>query len=135
MTDAITNITNSPTPLRVDANTPPDAPTAIAAPQIEVAAHPLPDDALIILPVRKVVLFPGVILPLMIGRVQSREAVAQAARLERPLGVLLQTKPDVEQPGPDDLHSIGTTASVLRYLTTTDGAHHAICQGIKRFRV
>ena len=131
----IESITISPAPVSADGNIRPDTPAAIAVPQIEVTAHALPDDALIILPVRKVVLFPGVILPLMIGRVQSREAVAQAARLERPLGVLLQTKPGVEQPGPDDLHGIGTTAHVLRYLTTTDGAHHAICQGIKRFRV
>ena len=56
-------------------------------------------------------------------------------RLQRPLGVLLQSKPDVDEPGPDDLHWVGTTANVLRYITAPDGAHHAICQGTQRFRV
>ena len=97
--------------------------------------RPLPDDALIILPVRKAVLFPGVVLPLMVGREQSRIAAQEAARLERPLGVLLQTKPDVETPGADDLHWIGTSANVVRYITAPDGSHYAICQGVQRFRV
>jgi ATP-dependent Lon protease len=49
--------------------------------------------------------------------------------------VLLQSKPEVDEPGQDDLHWIGTTAAVLRYITAPDGTHHAICSGIKRFRV
>ena len=95
----------------------------------EGAARPLPDDALIILPVRNVVLFPGIVFPLTVGRERSRAAAQEAVRLERPLGVLLQSKPDVEEPGPDDLHWVGTSADVLRYITTPDGAHHAIAQG------
>ena len=51
------------------------------------------------------------------------------------VGILLQSKREVEQPGPDDLHWVGTTANVLRYVTATDGAHHVICQGAQRFRV
>jgi ATP-dependent Lon protease len=98
-------------------------------------SRPLPDDALIILPVRQAVLFPGVVLPLTVGRENSRAAAQEAARLERPLGVLLQSKPDVDLPGPDDLHWVGTTANVVRYITSPDGSHYAICQGVKRFRV
>ena len=75
------------------------------------------------------------VFPLTVGRERSRAAAFEAARLQRPLGVLLQSKPDVEQPGPDDLHWVGTTANVLRYITAPDGAHHAICQGVQRFRV
>ena len=56
-------------------------------------------------------------------------------RLERPLGVLLQSKPDADEPGPDDLHWVGTSATVLRYITTPDGLHHAIARGLRRFRV
>jgi ATP-dependent Lon protease len=56
-------------------------------------------------------------------------------RLERPIGVLLQSKPDVEEPGPDDLHWVGTSAAVLRYVTTPDGTHHAVARGVRRFRV
>ena len=99
------------------------------------ASRPLPDDALIIVPVRNVVLFPGMVFPLTVGRERSRAAVHEAARLQRPLGVLLQSKPDADLPGPDDLHWVGTTANVLRYITAADGAHHAICQGVQRFRV
>ena len=95
----------------------------------------LPEDALIIVPVRNVVAFPGMVFPLTVGRERSRAAAYEAARLQRPLGILLQTKADLEQPGPDDLHWVGTTANVLRYITAPDGAHHAICQGVQRFRV
>ncbi len=101
----------------------------------ETTTRSLPDDALIIAPVRNVVLFPGMVFPLTVGRERSRAAAHEAARLQRPLGVLLQSKPDVDQPGPDDLHWVGTTATVLRYITTPDGAHHAVCQGVSRFRV
>ncbi len=97
--------------------------------------RPLPDDALIIVPVRNVVLFPGMVLPLTVGRERSRAAAHEAARLQRPLGVLLQSNPEAEEPGPDDLHWVGTTANVLRYITGPDDTHHAICQGAKRFRV
>lgn len=115
---------------------------AVSAPPPSETAHqregterPLPDDALIIVPVRNVVLFPDLVIPLAIGRERSRAAAQAAARLERPLGVLLQSKPEVDVPSPDDLHWVGTTANVLRYITAPDGSHHVICQGVKRFRV
>ncbi|MGA8864116.1 MAG: endopeptidase La [Gallionella sp.] len=98
-------------------------------------ARPLPDDALIILPVRNMVLFPGALVPITVGRVRSIAAAQFAARNQRPLGVLLQHRGEVEEPGPDDLHWVGTTASVLRYITGPDGAHHVVCQGEERFRV
>jgi ATP-dependent Lon protease len=116
------------------AGTQASAPDAAKAQQ-NGALRPLPEDALIIVPVRNVVLFPGVVLPLTMGRERSRAAAQEAARLQRPLGVLLQSKPDAETPEPDDLHWVGTSANVLRYITTPDGTHHAICQGVKRFRV
>src|SRR5215831_3856392 len=70
----------------------------------------LPEDAIIVLPVRNLVLFPGVILPITIGRAKSRAAAQEAARLQRPIGVLLQTKPEIDDPRPEDLHWVGTTA-------------------------
>ena len=86
------------------------------------STRPLPDDALIVLPVRNLVVFPATVLPIGIGRERSQAAVQEAVRLERPIGVLLQSKPDVDEPGPDDLHWVGTSAAVLRYMTAPDGS-------------
>ena len=80
-------------------------------------------------------MFPGTVFPLTVGRQRSQAAVQEAVRLERPIGVLLQSKPDVDEPGPDDLHWVGTSAAVLRYVTTPDGTHHAVAKGLRRFRV
>jgi ATP-dependent Lon protease len=94
----------------------------------------LPEDALIILPVRSMVLFPGIVVPLAVGRDRSRAAAQEAVRLQRPLGVLLQAQPGTENPKPDELHWVGTSADVLRYLTS-EGTHHAVVKGRQRFRV
>ena len=122
-------------PVSADASTHAEVPTASEQARGEKAARALPDDALIIVPVRNVVLFPGMVYPLTIGRERSRAAAQEAVRLERPLGVLLQSKPETDEPGPNELHWVGTTASVLRYITAPDGTHHAICRGLQRFRV
>ena len=95
----------------------------------------LPDDALIIVPVRNMVLFPGMILPITIGRDNSIAGAQQAVKTERPIGIVLQRNPEIDRPGTDDLFPVGTRANVLRYVTTPDGAHHIICQGQQRFRV
>jgi ATP-dependent Lon protease len=122
-------------PVNADAGTRAEGPATAGQSPLQGTPRALPEDALIIVPVRNVVLFPGMVFPLTVGRERSRAAAQEAARLQRPLGVLLQSKPEVEEPGPDDLHWVGTTANVLRYITAPDGSHHAICQGVKRFRV
>lgn len=93
------------------------------------------DDMLIILPMRSLVLFPGTVFPAAIQREVSIAAAKEAARTTNQIGFLLQRDPDVQQPGPDDLHKIGTVASILRYVTTEDGRHHLVVQGERRFRV
>ncbi|HWN50288.1 MAG TPA: endopeptidase La [Xanthobacteraceae bacterium] len=93
-----------------------------------------PKDALIILPVRSAVLFPGMMLPLTIGRASSVAAVQEAVRGERSIGVVLQIDPAVDDPIPDHLYRVGTIAEILRYVTAPDGTHHAICRGVRRFR-
>ncbi len=98
-------------------------------------AYALPDDALIILPVRKMVLFPGMILPVALGREGSIAAAQAAAKTKRPIGILLQRNAETEKPGPDELCFVGTVATILRYVTTPDGTHHVISQGLQRFRV
>ena len=127
--------TTASSPVSADAATRVEVPASAEQSTREGARRPLPEDALIILPVRNVVLFPGMVLPLTVGRERSRAAAQEAARLQRPIGILLQSKADVEEPSPDDLHWVGTSANVLRYVTSPDGLHHAICQGLKRFRV
>ena len=98
-------------------------------------AAPLPEDAVILLPVRDLVLFPGVVLPITIGRRRSIAAAQEAARAERPVGVVLQREEEIDDPGPVDLHRVGTVAGIMRYITAPDGSHHVICQGQQRFRV
>lgn len=105
----------------------PDAP---ASPE-----QPLPDDALILLPVRNTVLFPGIVLPLTIGRPASQAAAQEAVRTERPVGVFLQREAESEAPSIEDLHEIGTMAEVLRYVTGEDGTHHLVVRGVHRVRL
>ena len=95
----------------------------------------IPDDALIIVPMRGTVLFPQNVSPLVIGRKPSIAAVQQAVRSEKPIGLIMQLLDKNEEPGPDDLHKVGTIAEILRYITAPDGAHHIVCQGTQRFRV
>ena len=96
---------------------------------------PLAPDSMILLPVRQTVLFPGIVLPLSIGRKSSIAAAQEAVRSQRMLGVILQTDPAVEEPTPEQLHRVGTAAQVLRYVTAPDGTHHVVAQGVRRFRV
>src|SRR5947209_182132 len=95
----------------------------------------IPNDALIIVPVRNTVLFPGVVSPITIGRPKSIAAAQQALREQRPVGILLQRNPEADDPGPDDLNRIGTVANIIRYITGPDETHHIICQGIQRARI
>jgi ATP-dependent Lon protease len=99
------------------------------------AQPPLPADHMIILPVRQTVLFPGIVLPLAIGRPSSIAAAQEAVRTQRMLGVILQTDPAADDPTPEQLYRVGTAAQVLRYVTAPDGTHHVIVQGMHRFRV
>ena len=90
---------------------------------------------MIIVPVRNMVLFPGVALPVSLGRPGSIAAAQEATARERKVGFLLQRDSGVDEPGPNDLHRIGTIASVLRYVTSQDGTHHLVCQGERRFKI
>jgi ATP-dependent Lon protease len=93
----------------------------------------IPEDATIILPVRNMLLFPGMVLPLTIGRPPSIAAVQEAVRSGRRVGLLLQDDPSIENPGPEHLRRVGTIAEVLRYVTSEE-THYAICRGLRRFR-
>ncbi|HWX58620.1 endopeptidase La [Bradyrhizobium sp.] len=96
---------------------------------------PLPPDGIALIPVRNFVLFPGTVMPVTIGRARSIAAAQQAVREQRQVGILMQRDASVEEPGPADMHGIGTIANVVRYVTAPDGAHHLVCQGEQRFRI
>lgn len=95
----------------------------------------IPEDALIVIPVREMVLFPGAIAPIAIGRAKSIAAAQQALREQRPVGIVLQRSPEIEEPGPDDLYRVATIANIVRYITAPDGTHHIVCQGVQRARI
>ena len=103
-----------------------------ARPEAEVR---IPSDALIIVPVRDAVIFPGTVAPITIARPRSVSAAQQALREQRAIGILLQRKPETEEPAPDDLHRVCTVANIVRYITAPDGTNHLICQGVQRARI
>ncbi|MEQ1801967.1 MAG: endopeptidase La [Gammaproteobacteria bacterium] len=95
----------------------------------------VPEDVLIILPVRNTVVFPGAVIPLTIGRRISLAAAEEAARSGRRIGLVMQKDASVNEPSGKDLHPVGTIARVVRYFTARDGTQHVVCQGEQRFRV
>ena len=98
-------------------------------------AKALPEDALILIPVRNTVMFPGMILPIAISRQKSINAAQAALKAERPVGLLLQKNAETVAPAAEDMHEVGTVVNMLRYITAQDGSHHVVCQGQERFRV
>ena len=96
---------------------------------------PLPPDALLIIPVRNVVLFPGHVVPITIGRPASVAAAQQALRDQRQVGILMQRSAEMADPAPMDMHRFGSVANIVRYITGPDGANHLICQGDQRFQI
>jgi ATP-dependent Lon protease len=115
------------------ATTPPAG--AAAAPVAPETIAAIPPDALILITTRNLVLFPGTVLPMTLGRQRSIVAAQTAIRLNRPVGIILQREAAADDPLPVDLHRVGTEANLLRYVTSPDGSHHVICQGEQRFRV
>ena len=95
----------------------------------------LPPDAMIIVPVRNFVLFPGMVMPVTVGRTKSVAAAQQAVREQKPVGILKQRDADIADPTPIDMHRMGTVANVVRYITGADGSNHLVCHGEQRFQV
>src|SRR6266446_6912647 len=126
-----TRSADSGAPLPEPPTGPPTAPGA-AAPESVPA---IPEDALILISTRNLVLFPGTVLPITLGRQRSIAAAQTAIRINRPVGLVLQREASTEDPIALDLHRIGTEANLLRYVTSPDGSHHVICQGERRFRI
>jgi ATP-dependent Lon protease len=100
-----------------------------------LAVRPIPEDALVLVPLRNAVLFPGVISPITVGRSSSVAAVQEATRNQLKVGFILQRDPQSNDIGPQDLYRVGTAGQVVRYASQPGGANHLMVQGERRFRV
>jgi ATP-dependent Lon protease len=85
-----------------------------------------------VLSLRNTVLFPGVVLPISIGRPKSIQLIKDAYRSDKIVGTVAQKDPDLENPGFSDLHSVGTIGQIVKLLEMPDGSTTAIIQGRKR---
>jgi ATP-dependent Lon protease len=94
----------------------------------------LPDE-LPLLPVRNTVLFPGVIIPITVGRQKSIKLVKKAYKGDRLIGVVTQRKASADEPKKEDLYGVGTMATIIKMLTLPDGNTTIIIQGKRKFEV
>jgi ATP-dependent Lon protease len=92
-------------------------------------------DTLAILPLRNTVLFPGVVIPITVGRDRSIHLIKDAYKADKIIGVVAQKDSSVEDPHADDLHPIGTVAHIIKMLRMPDGNTTVIIQGKRRFQV
>lgn len=92
-------------------------------------------DLVAILPVRNTVLFPGVVIPITVGRQKSIKLVKEAYAGDKIIGVVAQKNSKSEDPGVNDLHSVGTIAKIIKMLVLPDGNTTIIIQGKRRFKL
>ena len=97
-------------------------------------AEPIPED-LPILPLRNTVLFPGVVIPITVGRDKSIKAATEAYKHDKLIGVVTQKDSNIEEPSVVDLEAIGTVAKIVKLIKMPDGGTTIIIQGRKRFRI
>ena len=88
-----------------------------------------------VLPVRNTVLFPGMVIPVTVGRAKSIRLVKKAYKGNRIIGVTAQLNQQKDEPTPDDLYRIGTVAYIIKMITLPDGNITIIIQGKKRFEI
>ncbi|MCL3781758.1 endopeptidase La [Prolixibacteraceae bacterium JC049] len=92
-------------------------------------------DILPILPLRNTVLFPGVVLPISVGREKSLQLIREVNRGNKLLGTVAQKNAEVEDPTIDDFYQVGTVAQILKVLEMPDGSTSVILQGKGRFEI
>ncbi|MEA2734747.1 MAG: ATP-dependent Lon protease [Humisphaera sp.] len=88
-----------------------------------------------ILPIRNIVVFPGTVMPLNVGRPKSKALLDDVMPGEKLIGVVTQRNPDVEDPGFDDLHHVGVACMILKLFKLPDGNQSIIVHGLVRFRL
>src|SRR3954465_690879 len=87
-----------------------------------------------VLPLRDIVIFPHMVVPLFVGRGKSIQALEQAMAKDRLVFLVAQRKATVEDPRPADLHETGTLGEVLQVLKLPDGAIRVLLEGVRRVR-
>ncbi|MEX0722897.1 MAG: endopeptidase La [Gracilimonas sp.] len=92
-------------------------------------------DSLPILPLKNTVLFPGVVVPITVGRDRSLALVKEAYEGDKIIGVATQKNEDIEEPEYKDLHTIGTVAQILKLIKMPDGSKSIVIQGKSNFKV
>lgn len=90
-------------------------------------------DTIALLPLRNTVLYPGIVIPITVGRSKSIRLAQEYAHNDLPIGVITQRSDNVEDPQLGDLYPVGTMARILKYVAMPDGNVTIIVQGIKRF--
>ncbi len=88
-----------------------------------------------LLALKNTVLFPGLVIPITIGREKSINAVKKSNQTDKFIAVLSQKNQDVEDPNPEDLFEIGTIARLVKMINMPDGSTTAILQGLRRFKL
>lgn len=88
-----------------------------------------------IVPLRSIVLFPGISTPLSIGRKRSLNAVEEALMKDKTLGFVTQKSKEIDEPKPNDIYSVGVLASIFRVLRSPDGSINLVVRSEKRFRI
>lgn len=92
-------------------------------------------DELPILPLKNTVLFPGVVIPITVGRDRSLALVKKAFATDKIIGIVTQKKKEQEDPGPDDLYRVGTVAQILKLIKMPDGSKSIVIQGKSVFQI
>ena len=108
-------------------NDTPDTPT--------VEESPAAGTAVPVLPLRDVVVYPHMVMPLFVGREKSILALEQAMRVGKQILLIAQKQADVDEPGPEDLYRIGTLATILQLLKLPDGTVKVLVEGAERATV
>src|SRR6187402_684351 len=100
----------------------------------QMNAEKIPD-VLSILPLRNTVLFPGVVIPITVGRDKSINLIKDAYKAKKSIGVVAQVNANIEDPTFEDLYKIGTVAHIIKMLRMPDGNTTVIIQGKRRFKL
>ena len=92
-------------------------------------------DILPILPLRNTVLFPGIIIPITVGREKSIKLIREAYKKDKIIGTVAQRNPNINEPTGKDIYKVGTVAQILKILEMPDNSTSVIIQGKKRFEI